>query len=481
MQRKFFSNLILLLLLNLLIKPAWILGIDRSFQNQLGFASYGDYANIFSFSLILSVILDLGMNNFVSSTIAKQPERINELYLPLLFVKIFFGLVYIIITLAAGWLYGYNNFFLVLLLWLCINQLIAYIATFNRSFVSGLQLYKTDAWLSIIDRFTMLLLGIFIVWIPYFPVNLNSFIGIQTVGYLMVLIASLLVLMGHLKYSGSVQVRQQIYPVFRQALPYALLALLMMCYSRVDMLILKKLHINGSLENGVYAAGGRLFDAANMFAVLIGFMLLPAFSANLSRPEELKKLVRSTVIILPGFGLFVSAFCYVYRLEIMQAMYHEANSYTASVFGTQMFSYTMMCGMYVFGTLLTAGKELKLLNGLAFVALILNVVGNCVLVPEQGALACARVGLATHTFICITNFIFAVKRSSGLFPISYWAKYTVLSVCSVVMIVLFGYLHFSIILAGIAGCAVWIILVFVLQLVNIQSVLGIFMPTHANN
>ncbi|MFN5885687.1 MAG: oligosaccharide flippase family protein, partial [Bacteroidota bacterium] len=94
MQRKFFSNLILLLLLNLLVKPAWVLGIDRSFQNHLGFANYGDYANIFSFSLILSVILDLGINNFVSSAIAKQPERINELYLPLLFVKIFFGLIY---------------------------------------------------------------------------------------------------------------------------------------------------------------------------------------------------------------------------------------------------------------------------------------------------------------------------------------------------------------------------------------------------
>lgn len=481
MQRKFFSNLILLLLLNLLVKPAWVLGIDRSFQNHLGFANYGDYANIFSFSLILSVILDLGINNFVSSAIAKQPERINELYLPLLFVKIFFGLIYIIITLVAGWLYGYNAYFLALLLWLCINQLIAYIATFNRSFVSGLQLYQTDAWLSVIDRFTMLLLGVFMVWIPLLPVNLKTFIGIQTAGYLMVLLASLLVLMGHLRYGGSAHIRQQVYPVFRQALPYALLALLMMCYAKVDSLVLKKLHLNGSLENGIYAAGGRLFDAANMFAVLIGFMLLPAFSANLYKPDELKKLVRSAVIILPSFGLFVSVFCYVYRLEIMQAMYHEANAYTASVFGTQMFSYTMMCGMYVFGTLLTAGKELNLLNGLAFVALILNVAGNILLVPELGALACARVGLATHTFIFITNLVFALKKTPGLFPVSYLAKYVLLSLGSVCIITLFGYLQFSFVLAGIVGCAIWIILVFVLQLVNVQSIRGIFMSTQAIN
>jgi len=162
-------------------------------------------------------------------------------------------------------------------------------------------------------------------------------------------------------------------------------------------------------------------------------------------------------------------------------MYHEANAYTASVFGTQMFSYTMMCGMYVFGTLLTAGKELNLLNGLAFVALILNVAGNILLVPELGALACARVGLATHTFIFITNLVFALKKSPGLFPVSYLAKYVLLSLGSVCIITLFGYLQFSFVLAGIVGCAIWIILVFVLQLVNVQSIRGIFMSTQAIN
>ena len=56
MKRKFVTNLILLLFLNLLVKPFWILGIDRTVQNLVGDESYGLYFALFNFSLILKLI-----------------------------------------------------------------------------------------------------------------------------------------------------------------------------------------------------------------------------------------------------------------------------------------------------------------------------------------------------------------------------------------------------------------------------------------
>ena len=50
MQRKFVTNLALVLALNLLIKPFWILGIDRAVQNAVGTEQYGFYYAIFNFS-----------------------------------------------------------------------------------------------------------------------------------------------------------------------------------------------------------------------------------------------------------------------------------------------------------------------------------------------------------------------------------------------------------------------------------------------
>ena len=44
MQRSFLLNLALLLVLNLLVKPFYILGIDAGVQDAVGSAGYGTYA-----------------------------------------------------------------------------------------------------------------------------------------------------------------------------------------------------------------------------------------------------------------------------------------------------------------------------------------------------------------------------------------------------------------------------------------------------
>ena len=69
MQKKFVTNLALLLFLNLLIKPFWILGIDRSVQNSVGAADYGMYFALFNFSFLLNIILDFGITNFNNKNI----------------------------------------------------------------------------------------------------------------------------------------------------------------------------------------------------------------------------------------------------------------------------------------------------------------------------------------------------------------------------------------------------------------------------
>ncbi|MFI5220594.1 MAG: polysaccharide biosynthesis protein, partial [Bacteroidia bacterium] len=61
MQKKFITNLGFLLFLNLLIKPFWILGIDRSVQNTVGAEIYGQYYALFNFSFLLNILLDIGI------------------------------------------------------------------------------------------------------------------------------------------------------------------------------------------------------------------------------------------------------------------------------------------------------------------------------------------------------------------------------------------------------------------------------------
>ena len=78
MQRKFVTNLALVLFLNLLIKPFWILGIDVAVQNAVGLEQYGFYYAIFNFSFLLNIFLDLGITNFNNKNISQNNHLLSK-------------------------------------------------------------------------------------------------------------------------------------------------------------------------------------------------------------------------------------------------------------------------------------------------------------------------------------------------------------------------------------------------------------------
>ena len=54
---RFYSSLGLLIILNAIVKPIWIFGIDREVQNEVGAAAYGAYFSVFNLSIVLSFLL----------------------------------------------------------------------------------------------------------------------------------------------------------------------------------------------------------------------------------------------------------------------------------------------------------------------------------------------------------------------------------------------------------------------------------------
>ena len=58
MRLKFFSHLILMVLLNLLVKPIAIFGIDAQVQNVVGAEEYGIYFSLLNFTYLFNIFLD---------------------------------------------------------------------------------------------------------------------------------------------------------------------------------------------------------------------------------------------------------------------------------------------------------------------------------------------------------------------------------------------------------------------------------------
>ena len=122
MQKKFITNLAILLFLNLLIKPFWVLGIEPYLQYKLGNETYGEYFVLFNFSFLLNILLDFGITNFNNKNIAQNNHLLAKHFSGLFLLKILLGVAYIAITIAIGLMVGYDSRYLKLLFLLGVNQ-----------------------------------------------------------------------------------------------------------------------------------------------------------------------------------------------------------------------------------------------------------------------------------------------------------------------------------------------------------------------
>ena len=186
-QRKFILNLILVVFLNLLVKPFWVFGIDRTVQNVVGAEQYGFYFALFNFSLILNILLDLGITNYNNRHISQNQSSISLYFSNILSVRLILGIVYLAVSMLAAWLLNYDAAQLRMLLLLTFNQFLLALILYFRSNIAGLQMFKTDSIISVLDRFVLIIICSLLLWgnVTDRPFQIEWFVYAQTGSYLL--------------------------------------------------------------------------------------------------------------------------------------------------------------------------------------------------------------------------------------------------------------------------------------------------------
>lgn len=410
MQRTFLTNLALLLVLNLLVKPFYILGIDAGVQDAVGSEVYGGYAALLSLSFLLNILLDLGITNYNTRNIAQHTQLMGKYLTGIAGVRVLLMLFYAMVTVAAALLLGYRGEQLGLLGWLVLNQGLAASVLYLRSNVAGAQRFRQDSLLSVLDRLLMIGLMAWALWGGHgVPFNIMWFVWAQTAAYAVTLLVALVLV---LRLSGRVRPTWKpvfSYMVVRQSLPYALLILLMTFYYRTDTLMLERMLPNGALEAGIYAQGFRFFEAFNMLGFLVASLLLPMFSRMLREGEKVSALVSLALRLVLVGAIAVAVFASVEARAIMDLRYSEHTASSAPAFAVLMWCFVAVCTTYVFGTLLTAGGDLKRLNWMAAGGAVLNIGLNFVLIPRWQAEGAAWASLITQVATALVQVVLAMR------------------------------------------------------------------------
>jgi O-antigen/teichoic acid export membrane protein len=408
----FLRHVSLLLVLNLAIKPLYLLVVEARIQDALGPEVYGTYFPALGLATLLNILLDWGLTNHLTRDVAANPAgwkriaggafRTKGLLIPL----------YFSVLIAGGVAIGWRGEALGWLVWAGLNQALLSAVLFLRGGLQGLGNHRADALVSVADRALLLAgLGALLAWSDAF--ELPYLLAGTT--------ASLILAAGF----AAVQLRATPRPAqdpaavdstraaLRAGTPYALLVLLMMAYHRLDAILLERMRADGALQAGLYAMGYRLFEAANMVGYLVATVLLPYFTRMLASGEDVRPLAAGAARALAIGGTALAAAAWADPAGILAPFYSASVAEAAPILPPLMLSFAVFAQGYVFSTLLTARGELRLLIGFAAAGAVVGAVLNVLWIPSAGAVGSAWASAAAQTLVVAAQTAAVLRQHPG--------------------------------------------------------------------
>ena len=443
MQKKFILNLLFVLLLNVIVKPFYILGIDAEILRRTG-EDYGMYFSLLGLTYIFNIFLDFGIVNYNTRNIAQHHFLLKKYFSTLLTIRVGLSVLYFLLVFLSAIALNYPASYFNLLAVLAFNQVLVAFILYMRSNIAGLLLFRYDSVISVLDRFILIGVLSFLLWgRGHSDFHIMWFAYAQTFAYTVTLMFAVAVLY---KRIGAIRIRfNKVFSLalLKQSSPYAILIFLMMIYYRSDAVMLERM--SGKEETAIYAQGYRFFEAFSMIGYLFAGLLLPLFSKMLKHKEKIEKLVLSSFRLIFAVSFTIATACFVFRNEIIEWRYGVVSQavleHSSASFGVLMLSFVAISSTYIFGTLLTANGSLKRLNRLALLGVLLNFGLNYYWIPQAGAFGASLASLVTQLITVLGQIYLSYRVLQLNMPLKDWKPLLVFVI--VMGIGVFAYLQFT--------------------------------------
>ncbi|UOQ99498.1 polysaccharide biosynthesis C-terminal domain-containing protein [Hymenobacter sp. 5317J-9] len=417
--KRFFGNISFVVLLNLLVKPGWVV-VENLVQDRLGHATFGLVTALSALTLVVAALSDLGLTPYAVQRVAAEPRFMAETFPTLLPLRGALNFVALAAMLVVGWVLGYRGYELLLLGAVGAALLLAQYGQFLRGTLQAHQKFNTDAVLSVLEKFV--LLGAVLVLLPL-GLTLPRYVGARlgAAAFTVVLTYGLMTrLFGRVKYRWQGPVART---ALRASLPFALMTLLYGVNERIDMVMLERLA--SPTEAGYYAGAYRWVDAVMMYA----WTVLPLFFAkfasvpNDAGAQRQLLMFGQRIVTLPM--LFIVAFI-LFRGEVV--FWQFTHSTPAEVARMTLCLKILFVNVLVhaffaiYSTLLTSTTHERAVSWLVALSIFLNIGLNLFLLPHYGAVAASLDTLLCAVAVSVGYLVLVARRTGVGVPFRLLAR-----------------------------------------------------------
>lgn len=451
--KNFTRAVTLLIVVNLLIKLIWIFFVERNVQLSVGFEAFGMYYSVFNLTLILGVINDPGLNNYLINYVSKEKDTgrtISEIF----YFKLFLSAGYVVVSIGVSYLIGFKDYQLLLLL--VIYQLAFSFLGYLRSFLKAYQFLNAEVLFSVIDKGILIFLLLPLLYVDNgFVWTIHFYVICQIAALLLgVALCSYYLNKKNIKVFYLKHISFNVI-ILKKLFPFATFAFMVLAYNRLDAVMLKKMLPNGAMQTGIYAAAYRFLDAASMLPILFASLFYPVICKAIGNHQKIGQLIKSSLSFLLSLSVIIATSACFYRQPIMDLLYGQnATPQLALIFGVLMCSLPLIVIYYVFSTVFTANNNLKALNIVSAMGLCINILLNILLIPNYQVLGAAVSSFVSFSSIGLTYILLYHTYFKYKFDGFFWFK----MVLFVFLLTALGYLLFYLTLVWMLSFAVYLIL-----------------------
>lgn len=412
-KKEFLINIILLLTINLLVKPLYILGVDAHIQNIVGEQTYGVYFALFNLVFLFQFIIEPGILSFNSRNIAQNPETLRYHLPRILGVKIVLFIPFIVAMIIGFFAWGYEVELLPLYILIGFNLFLSTTFIYLRSNIAAIGKYRIDSLLSALDKLLMLFILGILSWTPMLAAKFTIYWLVygQMAAYIIACLIALIILRNHITQIQLFFSFSYFKKLVSWSFPFILILLFMSLYNKMDGIMLERMLDDSGRQAGIYAAGYRLVDALNMLGYMIAALLLPMYSGNLKKPMIISNLLHLGLKLMVVGTAIASLTLIFYGSEILPYIYNAYEPYYAQVLEILMLSFVGVSVAYIYGTLLVANNNLKSFNVLLSIGVMVNLLLNLYFIPKLEAYGAAIATAVTQMIVLLGQIILVYKKT----------------------------------------------------------------------
>jgi O-antigen/teichoic acid export membrane protein len=359
----------------------------------LGDVGYGQWSTIFVVLGLVGYLMNFGMEGVVVREASREPERELEWLGSMLALRLI--LIGPVVVIAAG---------AIVLLHSSQQMLVAgFILLITMPF-SGVGVLGMIFQLRVRNVVPMLVLTLrSVLWggaVFVIYSNGGSMVELAIAMTVTNSIGSLAQLLAARRVVGQwlAPTRQHIGTLLRVGIPLGLSGVLVIFYARIDQVIVYV--IAGARSAGLYGAVYGVLDQSHFVPVSVLTTLAPIIAAAWPADRErLLRTVRLAAEFMAISSLGALAFACVASTQIVRLVFGAGFVAAAPALPVLGAAFVFICFGYLNGNLLVVMGLQKRLLRISLIALVVNLIGNFILVPIMGFMGAAWMTLFTEVVV----------------------------------------------------------------------------------